>query len=152
VSRLVLLDSGPLGLVTNPRGTPAAIRCNEWLGGLLSSGVRVMVPAIADYEVRRELLRADKKKGIERLDALAETIGYLPIHDDALKLAAVLWARARSGGYPTAAAPALDGDVILAAQALVAEAEGANVMIATDNPGHLSRFVAADTWEMITAP
>ena len=31
-----------------------------------------MVPEIADYEVRRELIRADKRLGLERLDTLAE--------------------------------------------------------------------------------
>jgi hypothetical protein len=41
---------------------------------LVSSGARVIVPEISDYEVRRELLRAQKGKGIERLDALASLL------------------------------------------------------------------------------
>jgi len=36
------------------------------------------VPEIADYEVRRELLRADKLHGIDRLN-LVKTTAYLPI-------------------------------------------------------------------------
>jgi hypothetical protein len=40
----------------------------------------------------------------------------------------------------------LDADVILAASALKYE----NVIVATSNPGHLRRFVAADRWENIT--
>jgi len=32
--------------------------------------IQVKIPEIADYEVRRELLRADKAKGIERLNDL----------------------------------------------------------------------------------
>ena len=60
---IVLLDSGPLGLVTNPRATPENQRCKQWLVALLASGVRVLVPEIADYEIRRELLRAGKRQG-----------------------------------------------------------------------------------------
>ena len=37
------------------------------------------MPEIADYEVRRELLRANKAKGIKRLDELKRTMGYVPI-------------------------------------------------------------------------
>lgn len=150
MSRLVLLDTGPLGLATNPRESEQTRRCNEWLFGLLAAGMRVLVPALADYELRRELLRAGKTRGVQRLDALAEAMGYLPIGDDVWKLAAELWAQARRGGYPTAADPALDGDVILAAQArLAAEADGLEVVVATDNPEHLARFVPAERWEAI---
>jgi predicted nucleic acid-binding protein len=95
VSRLVLLDSGPLGLVTNPRESPESRQCKEWLKTLLAAGLRVMVPEIADYEVRRELLRAGRTKGIRRLDALAEQIGYLPLNTEVIRLAAELWAEAR---------------------------------------------------------
>jgi predicted nucleic acid-binding protein len=124
VSRIVVLDSGPLGLVTNPRGSERSARCKAWLPGLLGAGVRVVVPAIADDEIRRELIRAGKATGVARLDALAKAVGYLPLRDDALKLAARPWVDIRNAGLPTAADPALDGDVILAAQARVAaEAE-----------------------------
>ncbi|MEA2525462.1 MAG: hypothetical protein QOF73_2689 [Thermomicrobiales bacterium] len=67
--RVVVLDSGPLGLATNPRGTEAAARCNAWLEDLLVRGTRVVIPEIADDEVRRELLRANKLAGVRRLDA-----------------------------------------------------------------------------------
>src|SRR4051812_44108915 len=59
----LLLDEGPLSLVTNPRASDQARRCNEWLEAVLARGVRVLVPAIADYEPRRELLRANKLEG-----------------------------------------------------------------------------------------
>ena len=72
---------------------------------------------------------------------------YLPISTAAMRQAALLWARARQQGQPTAGDKALDGDVILAAQAIALEAP--DVLIATTNIGHLSRFVAADLWQNI---
>jgi len=76
MSKVVLLDAGPLGMVTHPRKNP---EIKAWLQQLLRGGVVVMVPEIADYEVRRELLRAGKRKGVARLDALKTAIGYVPL-------------------------------------------------------------------------
>lgn len=64
MSLVVLLDSGPLGLATNPRRSPQSMACAQWLQSLITEGIRVIVPEIADYEVRRELLRANKVKGL----------------------------------------------------------------------------------------
>ena len=62
MSTLVFLDTGPLGMVTNPRATPQTERCTHWMEGLLARGVRVLIPEIADYELRRELRRAGKSQ------------------------------------------------------------------------------------------
>jgi len=109
------------------------------------------VPAIADYEVRRELLRAGKSSGIARLDAFiaAEASRYLTITAVALRQAAFFWADARRRGQPTAPDPALDADCILAAQAATLDAPADAVVVATTNVGHLDRFVPADVWERI---
>ena len=48
VSRTVLLDTGPLGLLTNPARSAEGVACAEWLSGLLAVGVRVLVPEVAD--------------------------------------------------------------------------------------------------------
>src|SRR5579859_7623940 len=79
VNRFVLLDAGPLGLVTGPRSSATTAACQAWLEGLLSEGVQVRVADIADYEVRRELLRARKTRGIARLDALRARVGHLEV-------------------------------------------------------------------------
>jgi len=63
--------------------------------------------------------------------------------------AAELWAAARRAGRPTAPPEALDGDCLLAAQALLAAGSGDVVTVATDNVGHLARFVDARLWETI---
>ncbi len=106
-----------------------------------------MVPEISDYEVRRELLRAGKIRGIERLDALIAQANYLPITTKAMRQAAAYWAAARQQGQPTAPDPALDSDVILAAQA--ATLNWTDVVVATTNVRHLSRFVQARLWSDI---
>jgi predicted nucleic acid-binding protein len=151
VSRLVLLDAGPLGLVTNPKGSEDSRRCKAWLAGLAAAGVRVMVPEGADYEVRRGLFLEGKRGGLDRLDKLARQAGYLPVTIAVWRRAAELWAEARKGGYATAGDEALDRDVILAAQAQLAAEDGFEVTVATTNVGHLGRFVDARTWEMVTA-
>jgi predicted nucleic acid-binding protein len=149
VKQVVLLDAGPLGLVTNPRRSRQSVACAQWLQALVARGTRVMVPEIADYEVRRELLRANKVRGLARLDALARLLEYLPLTTAAMRQAALFWAQARQQGQPTADDKALDGDVILAAQAMTLGI--ADVVIATTNVGHLSRFVPAMVWPGISA-
>lgn len=146
MSRAVLLDAGPLGLLTNPRQTPDVLACNECLENLLTAGRVVLVPEIADYEVRRELVRAGKTAGLAKLDELADRVRYLPITTAAMRRAAELWADARRQGKPTAGTGDIDGDVILAAQALTL---GGDVVVATVNVGHLSRYVPAAVWEDI---
>ncbi|PIP36630.1 MAG: nuclease [Desulfobacterales bacterium CG23_combo_of_CG06-09_8_20_14_all_52_9] len=144
--KVILLDAGPLGMVTHPRQNTDIV---EWLKKMLKSGVVILVPEIADYEVRRELIRAKKYKSIKRLDDLKKAIGYLPITTKVMLLAAEFWARARNEGIPTADEKALDADVILAAQAQSYSADGLNPIIATTNVGHLSRFTTSYVWENI---
>lgn len=64
----MLLDAELIGLVTNPKQSAQNTACIKWLQGLIASDIRVIVPEIADYEVRHELLRAGKTKGLVRLD------------------------------------------------------------------------------------
>ncbi|MEG4997194.1 type II toxin-antitoxin system VapC family toxin [Microcoleus sp. B4-D4] len=148
MSRVVFLDAGPIGLVTNPKLSPESTLCTRWLQRLITtSNIRVIIPEIADYEVRRELLRANKVRGIARLDELANLVEYLPITTAAMRQAAMFWAQARQQGQPTAGDKTIDSDMILAAQATTLDV--VDVVIATTNVGHLSRFATADLWQNI---
>ena len=69
----------------------------------------------------------------------------MPLTTETMLKAAELWADARRRGVPTADPKELDGDAILAAQAIQVGA-----VVATDNVGHLSRFVDARNWMEIS--
>jgi predicted nucleic acid-binding protein len=116
---------------------------------LAAAGVEILVPEIADYEVRRELIRAGKSRGLARLDALGDRHQYLPVTTQAMRRAAELWAEARRRGRPTADASALDVDVILAAQASLLLETDDDVVVATTNVRHLAQFVPARRWQEI---
>jgi predicted nucleic acid-binding protein len=149
MSQIIYLDTGPLGMVTNPHGSSENDACNQWLQALLGQRIQVVIPEIADYEVRRELLRANKTMGIAQLDALKRVIRYMPITTQAMLKAAEFWADVRKRGTPTADAKALDGDVILAAQAVIATSSADEAIIATTNVKHLSLLVNARLWRDI---
>ncbi|MDQ3226649.1 MAG: hypothetical protein M3Q50_08475 [Chloroflexota bacterium] len=145
---IILLDSGPLGLVTNPNVTRASEECSLWLEHAGRSGHLVVLPEIVDYELRRELLRGRKNKGVIKLDGLASRLVFAPITSPVLRLAAEFWAIARHRGMPTADDRALDFDMILAAQAVLIEEDWEQqVVIATTNVRHLARFAAARKWQ-----
>jgi predicted nucleic acid-binding protein len=153
VIRAVFLDSSPLGIVTQKQGIPEADACRQWVRTLGRAGVRIFVPEIADYEIRRELIRTGATAGIARLDTLiaGDPDAYLPLTTAAMRKAAALWAEARNRGYATADPKALDGDVILAAQAIMMGFPTSEFIVATDNVRHLSRYVPADEWGKITS-
>ena len=92
MSRIVLLDAGPLGMITNPKSSPENEACKNWLEDLASAGIDIVIPEIADYEVRRELLRAGKDRGLGRLDALKGILAYAPITTAVMLKAAEFWA------------------------------------------------------------
>ncbi|MGH9424994.1 MAG: type II toxin-antitoxin system VapC family toxin [Terriglobia bacterium] len=148
MSRFVLLDTSVLSLVSNPRPSPLILACRQWTETLIQRGNKVFIPEIADYELRRELLRAKKTKGITKLDSLCPQFKYLPLTTTAMRQAAVFWAQARQQGQPTAADNTIDCDMILVAQAATLGA--ANFIIATTNIRHLTRFVPADLWQNIS--
>ena len=147
----VFLDTGPLGLLTAVNRTPGSVACMQWAVDMMTAGHRFIVPAIADYEVRRELKRAGKLRGLASLDAwnIAYPERYLPLSDSALRLGSEIWALARNAGTPTADPKELDCDVLIAAQALDTGLPTSDFTVATVNVGHLALFVPADLWTNI---
>ena len=61
-----------------------------------------------------------------------------------------LWAKARRTGVPTGDPNKLDIDVILAAQALTLPMPQSDIVVATSNVSHISRFISADLGSNIT--
>ena len=122
----------------------------------MKAGHKILVPAIADFELRRELTRAGKLNSLKTLDAFNATVldRYLPLTDSALKRAAVLWAQASNLGSLPADPKELNGDVLIAAQVLEYQAVSglstSDILVATVNVGHLSLFVPAGLWSNIT--
>ncbi len=151
--QLVVLDTGPLGLVTHPKPSPDAKACLAWLQHLLDQDVRVLVPAIADYELRREYLLRRNTISLRKLDLLSEAGLFLPLSGEALHHAAQLWAQTRQAGRPTSDAKALDGDCILVAQvqleAARLELEESEWMIATTDVGDIPHLAPAKLWSEI---
>ena len=145
---IIFLDSGPLGILTKPRRTDEVEAALEWAKEMLAADHKFIVPSIADYEVRRELERAGKSTGLLLLDQWnnADPDRYLPLSDRALRLASKLWAQARRQGTPTAGPKELDGDVLIAAQALDTGIPVSDFVIATVNVGHLTLSAPAKLW------
>lgn len=138
----LMLDTGVLGMVCHPR-KHGEVRL--WFRGVL--GFRshtVIVPEIADFELRRKLLHLGATSSLAALDHLASDATYAPLDTATMRDAAALWARLRARGQPTERDEALGADVILAAQALRL---GATVV--TDNVKHLDRMVDTLTWNQV---
>src|SRR6266487_3378313 len=98
---VIVLDSGPLGLVTKRPGQSVPVdECQQWALDLSDAGHAIHVPEIADYEVRRELIRIGNSAGLDRLDRFnkAEPGRYLPIMTAVIRVAAAFWAESRKRG------------------------------------------------------
>jgi predicted nucleic acid-binding protein len=141
VIEAIVLDTGPLGQLTHPRCNP---QLTDLFQKLLRAGTTVFVPEIADYELRRNLILEGKVKSIRRLDQIEGLVEYIPLDTRMMRRAAQLWADMRKRGKPSADIKALDGDVIL-----VAQAERVNAPILTDNVGHLAQVWSTLDWDAL---
>jgi hypothetical protein len=150
---IIVLDTGILGGITNPISRSATVKAmTAWAADMRAAGHVFAIPAIADYEVRRELLRgryADSVAALDTFCTLAANL-YLSLTDTALHRAAELWAEVRNEGRPTAKDAALDGDVILMAQVFEAGFAPGSFIVATDNLKHFTGRIPADEWRKIT--
>ena len=76
---------------------------------------------------------------INRLNQLNQTC-LIPINSEVMQKAAQLWAWIRNQGQPTASKDSLDGDVILASQAILELNKFDEVIVMTTNLKHILRF------------
>jgi predicted nucleic acid-binding protein len=145
MGRIWVLDTGPAGRIAHPSVSPKVL---TWLIGLTDAGDEIALAEIVDYELRRNFLleirrgRAVTERSLQRLDALRTEMVFLPIDSSVMTKAAELWAEARKRGKPMADPKEIDGDAILAAQAL--QVGG---IVVTENPGHLGLFVPVELWD-----
>jgi hypothetical protein len=158
--RLILLDSGVIGLLTSHKPSLESGACIHWFGRALRSGVTAIIPLICYYEIRREwerLILRDRQSdpvrcegwidSLGRLERLSRRFGPRSIDTKLMITASRLWGEARLRGLPTASNDALDADVILAATARQAARGGRDVWVISTNLIHLSRFVPTCRWD-----
>lgn len=145
--QVILLDTGVLSNLLHPNSRVSQ-PVSAWLARILDADETVVIPEIADYELRRELIRAGKWESIERLDGFNESLGYLPITTPIMRRASEYWAVARQRGCPAADDRALDGDMILAATATLLGTP-LPVVVATTNALHFTLFCDARHWKDI---
>lgn len=106
----------------------------------------VLVPKVADLDLRREFLRIESDASLATLDRLALGATYVPLDTPTMRLTAEPRTELRATGRPTESDDAHGVDVILAAQALLV---GATVV--TDNPKHLGRMVDTTARDRVLA-
>ena len=144
----LVLDTGILGKLCHPKSEQnrPVINRLEQLAQATSELNVIFLPEIADYELRRKLLHLIRRKqatqrSLDRLDELCELMEYLPLDTPTMRRAAEIWCETRVAGRPTADDHALDGDVILSAQA-----ESVDGVVVTTNPKHFESIVPYVSW------
>ncbi|GAX45485.1 hypothetical protein NIES4075_65060 [Tolypothrix sp. NIES-4075] len=143
--QVVLLDANPLSQVTHPKIKPEVI---NWMQSLRENNIALKSPEISVYEVRRELIRLNNNKSIERLNQFI-SYSLIPINSETFVQAAIFWAEVRNQGKPTSDNKSLDCDAILAAQALQQFEYYDKVTVITTNVKHIERFAANNELEVL---
>ncbi len=154
MARIIVLDAGPVGMACHESRNDEASDFRSWMWDEAAQGSMIVIPEIADYEVRRSLLAIRSQASVDRLDKLSDwPANYLPITTTAMRRAANLWAEARRRGEATAGDKAIDGDVILAGQALEYCSAADDWWVATENRRHPGRHIGdhAQTWRQVAA-
>jgi hypothetical protein len=153
---IVFLDSGVIGILSNPNKNNQVIACENWLYSLLAKSVYVVSSDICDYEVRRNLvletMRFERRShSLTALDELHEFVEFISVSPQVLGKAADIWARSRLQGQPMSNLTGIDVDAIVCAhwQLLRDEFPSRYVVVATTNVRHLSLFTEAFEWQDI---
>jgi predicted nucleic acid-binding protein len=109
VKRKLLLDTGVLSEICHGK----VVRPVRGWFERISQRHDVLLSVVADYEVRRELVRSKAARGLTLLDGIPVRAQRLPMTDATWLRAAALWAQLVSTGRTPA--KGIAGDVLLAA-------------------------------------
>jgi predicted nucleic acid-binding protein len=150
--KLLLLDNNILSKILRPEvqeNQPVFDAISRLQG---NPQLRIFVPEIVDYELRRKLLhlgyrqRQTRKWAREALFGLDKwvSIGYIPLTTKVMRLAADIWAQTRANGQLRGPEDDLDVDVILAAQA-----RQAGGYILTTNEKHFRNIAHVFDWRTV---
>ena len=151
MSRIILLDTGPLGYITHPTDKGDNGLCKKWFEDLRAADIAIRIPQIADYELRRKLIHIKSSASIALLNKLIRsTGGLIRLTTRTMRKSAELWAQSRWDGIQTGDDAAIDGDVMLCAQAILLAENGDTVQVATTNVKHLETYVHAKKWSELT--
>lgn len=149
----IVLDTGPLGGLTSPVDSRLSNEYKAWYVSLEDVGCYFYVPQIADYEVRRNLHLEGMNTSIIMLDEFihAEADRYLRLTAEEIDLASQFWGQLRNAARGGSDEKALDGDVLIAAQARALEESDpfTRVVVATGNVKHFRDIAFAELWSDI---
>jgi hypothetical protein len=152
---IVFVDSGVLGLLTNPKKEGIPAQCEDWLYSLLAKGVYLVSSDICDYEVRRSLLWESTKKNsfdsLDNLDELRNVIDFLKLDTEVIFKASQIWMETRTLGRKTADDYEIDVDIIILAhwRLLKKQYPSRYIVIATTNVKHFEELAEALNWQDI---
>lgn len=143
---VIVLDAGPLSAILYAKRGSAI---ETWYNDHLAAGTKFVIPEVADYEVRRLLVKRKAVARIARLDELIKTVYYHPISTSVMHHAADAWAACRLRGQPFTVDDRFDGDAVFVGHVRVLEAAGTQVLVATHDVADLSPWVDAYEWQDI---
>ena len=143
MSSTLVLDARPLLQLCHSRKWQGI---SDWLVEIASSGRRIIVPEITDYEVRRLLLKRGASAQLRRLNDIGNETYYSPLTTELMRDAAQVWADAEGSGHRFGHPKTLNADAILIAQTR-AIGDRRSVTVITKNTKPLDPFVNAVWWK-----
>ena len=138
MSLKIMIDTSVLGRICHPTEHSDV---QEWFRSLLEQGSHVsevLVSVLADYELRRHLLKMGAVESLRRLDDLAQCLRYVPVTAEAGRRAAELRQAMATQGMPGVS----DAGLLMAAQAMIENA----VLITNDRTTARIPGVQARDW------
>lgn len=149
---IILIDSGILGILSNPNESELNVKCENWLYEKFLRGT-ILTSQVCKYEVKRSLLLNQKRNlqlaGINKLTELENLIDFISITEEDIEIACKLWVKSIIQGIQVAPEKDINFDIMICTQweRLKKENPGREIIIATDNLRHLTRFAQAQSWQ-----